>query len=572
MKKIPYCISNFERIITKNFIYVDKTRFIELLEKEQSDYYFLIRPRKFGKSLFLSMLEHYYDIRFESKFNELFGELYIGKKPTPNHNKYFVIRFSFSGLNTCSVEEFKDSFATAIRSSIDFFLIDHKEIIADYKEKMKELETFKNVRAYIEFAFKIIKTFDSKAYIIIDEYDHFANDLIAQGTNLSETQYKELIWANGVVRDFYETLKDNSQSVIEKIFITGITPIMLDDVTSGFNISNNLSLKEKYNEILGFTEEEVDFVRKEAGIDKSLINFDIEYLYNGYKFHVDAEKKLYNSSLINYFFLELIDEKGKVERLIDSNIKTDYGRIKMLLNKSENINELEQIIETGEIFTEVIDRFSIELIHEQENFLSLLYYMGLVTIDKEIVNGKPLLKIPNYSIRTMYWEYMKRIIMERNPKMIYKPNIIFDSLGTIAFDNDYKPFFDTFQKNFISQISNLDLEHFSEKNVKFLLLSILFQNSYYLPISELENSKGYTDIYLQRRNYLYPNIKIDWVWELKYIKHSESKDTELIAEKQAEAIEQLQRYKSSNLFKDRTDVRYLMIIFVGKNNYISQEI
>jgi len=543
-----------------------------MLENEPNSYHFLIRPRKFGKSLFLSTLLCYYDICYADKFDEFFGDLYIGKNPTPKRNSLFVLEFSFSGLYTRTVEGFETSFTEAIGSSIQSFITEHSLLIPNYEELKKEASKIKSVRKFIEFAFDIVGSFKRKAYIIIDEYDHFANDLIAQGTNLSNQQYKELIWANGVVRDFYETLKDNTKKVIDTIFITGITPIMLDDVTSGFNISNNLSLKEKYSEILGFTDDEVEFVRQEAEVDKSLIKVDMKYLYNGYKFHADAKNKLYNSSMVNYFFQEVIDEGEKLERIIDDNLKTDYERIKMLLNKPENVENLEKIIEFEKISSQVISRFSINKIHESKNFLSLLYYMGLVTLDRNEKTGRPMLKIPNYSIKTMYWEFMENMIMERNPKMLFDPGIISDSLDKMAFDGEYESFFENFQKNFVSQISNIDLEHFSEKNVKFLLLSILLQNILYIPISELENSQGYSDIYLQRRTYLYPGIKTDWIWELKYIKEKDSGKKALFETKKKEAREQLQRYQTSNLFKDRTDVRYLAVVFIGKKKYWIEEL
>jgi hypothetical protein len=276
--------------------------------------------------------------------------------------------------------------------------------------------------------------------------------------------------------------------------------------------------------------------------------------------------------MINYFFLFLRDEGEKIKRLNDSNLRTDYGRIKLLLQKPLNVVKLNTIIETNAINSEVVDRFSIDKIHEPKNFLSLLFYMGLVTIDKDEKAGVPLLKIPNYSIKTMYWEYLENMIMERNPSMIYDPSVILEDLVAMAFDGDYKPFFESFHKNFVSQISNRDLEHFSEKNVKFLLLSILFQMNLYLPISETENSEGYSDIYLQRRNYLYPKITTDWVWDIKYIKEADVKKRSLFKTKKTEAIAQLQRYKISNLFKDRTNVRYLAVVFTGKKGYWIEEV
>jgi hypothetical protein len=202
--------------------------------------------------------------------------------------------------------------------------------------------------------------------------------------------------------------------------------------------------------------------------------------------------------------------------------------------------------------------------------------MGLVTLDKEPESGDAFFRIPNYSSKTMYWEYMKTIIKECNPEMPFDMSMIYDSLSTMAFRNDYKPFFNKFQNDFVSQLSNRDLENFSEKDIKIFLLSVLFQTNYYLPISETENSKGYSDIYMQRRNYLYPTIKTDWVLELKYIKQSETKNKKLRDEnikiRKAEALEQLQRYKTSNLFKDRTDVRYLALVFIGKSDYLIEEV
>jgi hypothetical protein len=268
-----------------------------------------------------------------------------------------------------------------------------------------------------------------------------------------------------------------------------------------------------------------------------------------------------------YFLYKVSVTEGEIEELIDANLKTDYGRIKRLLQKAENIEDLENIIEYGQVQSNVVSRFSIDKIHDSKNFLSLLYYMGLVTIAKAEKSGEALLKIPNYSSKTMYWEYMENIIMERNPKMIYRPNIIYQGLVTMAFDGDYMPFFEKFQRNFVSNISNRDLRNFSEKNVKFLLLSILFQTSLFLPISEPENSEGYIDMYLQRRSNLYPKILNDWVWEIKYIKEKDAENDVLIDREKSEALEQLHRYKNSNLFKDRDDVRYLAVIFIGKKKY-----
>jgi hypothetical protein len=347
---------------------------------------------------------------------------------------------------------------------------------------------------------------------------------------------------------------------------------MLDDVTSGFNISNNLSTDLRYSEILGFTENEVELLIDECGVEREKMTIDRKFLYNGYLFHQNAENKLYNSSMILFLLYHVKITVGEIKELFDFNLKTDYGRIKMLLNKTENVEKLEKLIECSTIPSEVTARFPVDKIHEPKNFLSLLYYMGLVTIDKNKKTGRPLLQIPNYSTKILYWEYMENMIMERNPKMIFDPAIIYESLETLAFDDDYMPFFVNFQKNFVANISNRDLINFSEKNVKFLLLSILFQTNLYLPISEPENNEGYIDMYLQRRSNLYKGIKTDWVWEIKYIKQEDAEHTQLVDQKRLDAIEQLKRYKSSTLLKDRTDVRYLAVVFTGKKGYWTKEV
>ena len=569
-KKIPYALTNFESIRTENYLYVDKTRFIEMLENENSKYHFLIRPRKFGKSLFLSVLEHYYDLRFKDRFEELFGDLYIGQNPTKKANSYFVMRFNFSGIDSSDLESFKISFTAAIKSSIVDFFTAHKSDIEQVDALKQELNKLHDVRAFIGFAFSIMKNYDKKAFVVIDEYDHFANDVIAKGAPLSKKQYQESIWANSITRDFYETLKIGAETVVDKIFVTGITPIMLDDLTSGFNISNNMSLQPRYNEILGLTREEVEWVMEQIQLDKSLITVDMEDMYDGYLFNEKAENKLFNSTMILYYFLELINNGKDIKYFIDDNLKTDYGRLRNLFNQHDNKQKIRELAETGYISEVVIKQFSMEMIHEDKNFFSLLFYMGLATID----NSNPAnytLKIPNYSVKTMYWEFFERMLTEEFKDMSLNRSKYIDSIYKLAYENDYQPFFEYFSKYVVLYLSNRDLKNTVEKDIKFLMLPIFFTCFYYFPISELENSQGYTDIYLKRGN-LHPNSISEWVFEIKYVKQRDAKKENLIKKQQANAISQLQCYKNSNLFKDRTDVRYLAVVFVGKKTYHITEI
>jgi hypothetical protein len=285
-------------------------------------------------------------------------------------------------------------------------------------------------------------------------------------------------------------------------------------------------------------------------------------MYNGCLFHEEAQNKLFNSTMIFNYFYGITSEGKKFKYLIDDNLKIDYGRLRTLINKHNNKEKLRELIEKNSVEVEIIKQFSIQKIHEEKNFFSLLYYMGLVTID----NSSPVnigLKIPNYSIKTMYWEFIEDILTEELTGLSLDSSKYQNSIYRLAYENDYKPFFEYFSKYIVHYLSNRDLLGTVEKDMKFLLLPIFFTINYYLPISELENSEGYTDVYLQR-GHLHPGSISEWIFELKYIKQSEADKETAIETAQADAIQQLQRYKSSNMFKDRKDVRYLSIVFVGK--------
>jgi hypothetical protein len=569
-KKIPYGITNFEKIRTKDYIYIDKTRFIEQLENEQTDCHFLIRPRKFGKSLFTTMLDYYYDVRHAGNFDQLFGDLYIGQHPTPKRNDLFVLSLDFSGIDTSSIERFNISLLEMMQSAVVAYITDHKNFIKNSDEAKEKVWVKDTVRACVEFAFEIAQNNDKKVYVIIDEYDHFANDMIATGTYLGHTLYKKAVWAGSQIRDFYETLKANNKTIIDQIFITGITPIMLDDLTSGFNISSNLSLKDKYSELLGFTKEEVEQIIDECGIERSLIHTDIEFMFNGYLFNENAKNKLYNSTMIFNYFKEVVSKKGEVKNLVDRNLRTDYGRLRTLAERHDNRQKLRELLENKSVTANVVDQFSLERINDDRNFYSLLYYMGLVTIDNDDPTNMGL-KIPNYSIQTMYWDVIEQMLTDEMEGISLDNSRYQGAMHKLAYEGIYEPFFDYLIRYVMSYLSNNDLQRTVEKDVKYLLLPIILTSNFYFPISELENSQGYTDIYL-KRGILHPGVLSEWVWEIKYIKQKDAKKKNLIQAAKANAKEQLLRYKSSNLFKERTDVRYLSIVFVGKRGYEVDEI
>jgi hypothetical protein len=415
-KRLPYGNSDFRNIMLNNYAYVDKTQFIELLEKETNRNQFFIRPRKFGKSLFFRMLNCYYNVNYKDEFETMFGNLYIGRHPTPERNRYAILEFEFSGLDTSGENEFKKTFSRKIQSSIRLFLSRYRNLFPNAEQLIREIDEKDLGTSAWDIALNVVIDNDIQIYLIIDEYDHFANDLIAMGTSQGKDFYKTMVAANGMVRDFYERVKAaTNSSVVYRTFITGISPVMLDDLTSGYNIATLLTLDPKYNEMMGFTQKEVEWLMIETGVDPELIRVDMEAYYNGYLFHPDGKHRVYNPAMILYFFEQIVNRKKTPENIVDLNLQTDYGRLRRLTQNEKNRETLLQIIKDGEVVAEILKKFSIDMLNDESYFVSLLFYMGLLTI-KEPYRFRLKLCIPNYSIKILYWEYIAKQIVETSPE------------------------------------------------------------------------------------------------------------------------------------------------------------
>jgi hypothetical protein len=379
-----------------------------------------------------------------------------------------------------------------------------------------------------------------------------------------------MVAANGLVRDFYETLKTGTKTVVDRIFITGISPVMLNDLTSGFNIADNLSLKSKYNEMMGFTQEEVNMLMAETGVDPALINVDMEKYYNGYLFNKNGENRVYNPSMVLYFFNRIEDEQEPPEKIIDDNLRTDYGRLQRLAQGDQNCETLLAIAKDGGVASEIIEQFSIDTMYDDKYFISLLFYMGLLTIDK-FYEGQTYLKIPNYSIQTLYWEYIGQLTVSVNREVRVDLSGQSAAIRELAYGGNPKPYVEYVSANIFSCLSNRDLIRFDEKYIKIMLLNGLLQSRLYMPVSEMEVQGGYVDVYLQRHPRL-PDVKYEWVWEIKYIKEGDEKKKNLRQAVKKEALAQLTRYRQAQYFAQRADVRFAAIIFIGKERYEAYEL
>jgi hypothetical protein len=314
--------------------------------------------------------------------------------------------------------------------------------------------------------------------------------------------------------------------------------------------------------MLGFTQQEVEWLMKETGVDSSMIDIDMETYYNGYLFHADGENRVYNPTMVLYFFREILDN-NKQKNIIDGNLKTDYSRLHRLIQNEQNREILMQIIHDNVITGEILERFSIDRLNDQRYFISLLFYMGLLTIKEEYFM-KHRLCIPNYSIRTLYWEYLVEIVKETSPLVTINYDILEKTINAMAMEGNLQQFISYISENAFSKLSDENLRHFDEKYIKIFLLAYLFLNKIYTVMDEYETVPGRADIVLQRHSSK-SQAKYEWILELKYCKVSDTEKK--IAEKRNEGIEQIKKYVNSYRMKDRTDLKAAVIIFIGKDKF-----
>jgi hypothetical protein len=373
-----------------------------------------------------------------------------------------------------------------------------------------------------------------------------------------------MVQSNGLVRDFYENLKDGTKSVVSRIFLTGISPVMMNDLTSGFNIADNLTLEERYNEMLGFTRDEVDSLIDVTGIDRALITVDMEHYYNGYLFNKRASVRVYNPTMALYCLSQIQRTKLAPEEIIDDNLRTDYARLRRLIENEHNRKTLIAIMKNGVITAEIARSFSMDEMYRDQYFVSLLFYMGLVTID-HLDRGMTVLRIPNYSIRTIYWEYLEQITSSLNTDIMIDAGEESAAIRRLAYDGDPVPYINYVSNNIFQRLSNRDLIGFDEKYIKLMLLSGLFRSRLYVPDSEREVEHGYIDIFLQRSPLL-PEVPYEWVWELKHLKKDDATKAQVATTLEAARM-QLEKYRQSVLFAGRDDVKFAALLFIGKDQY-----
>lgn len=546
VKRLPYGINDFEAVIEQNQYYVDKTMYLPLLENQPSNIIF-IRPRRFGKSIFLSMLHAYYDCSKKEKFQTLFGDLWVGKHPTPLQGRYQVLHLDFSYVGG-SIDKLEENFDMYLRVKLDGFMRIYQEFyLTDFKEKFFKTDSATEKLALLqdETATKGIPL-----YLIIDEYDNFTNTVLnEQGENV----YWAITHADGFYRDVFKKFK----GMFERIFITGVSPVTLDDVTSGFNIGWHISTKPEFNQMLGFSLEEVRkmfaYYKEVGGIpatsDIEVMIDEMKPWYDNYCFSEDALKnqsKVFNCDMVIYYLRNYMDRGEAPKQMIDPNTMTDYNKMKKLLQldklDGDRKGVIRTIAETGQIVTSLENTFPASRLTNPQTFTSLLFYYGMLTI-KDTFGDMLILGIPNNNVRKQYYGYLLEQYQEEKFVDLTQMKILFTYM---ALEGKWRDALEAMAKAY-EDVSSVRDGIESERNLQGFFMAYLNLNNYYYTAPELELNHGYCDFFLLP-NLTHYATKHSYILELKVLPKNDyeakPEDGKLSkAEVQwQEAEEQIKRY------------------------------
>ena len=575
-KRIPYGMMNFIDVREDDCYYVDKTHYIPLIENANK-YFFYIRPRRFGKSLTISMLHHYYNILEAEKFEKWYGDLYIGKHPTPERNSYLIIYLNFAVVNA-ELNSYRQSLDAHCNTEFNFFC----DVYAQYLPEgiKEEMNKKKGAIEQLDYLYKeCIKT-NQQIYLFIDEYDHFTNKILSEPSCLED--YKSETYGTSYLRSFFDTVKAGTDSTIKRCFVTGVSPVTMDDLTSGFNIGTNYSLSPEFNEMTGFNEEEVramlDYYATTCQFHHSTDEL-IEAIKPWYDNYCFSEKSyggttMYNSNMVLYFVDNYIRNGGYMPRnMVEENIRVDYNKLRMLIRKDKEFahdaSTIQTLVQQGYITGELKTGFPAETIAEPDNFISLLFYFGMLTISGTL-EGETKLTIPNQVVREQLYSYLLDTYNEADLR--------FDNwekgklASAMAYRGDWKAYFDYIAECLHRYSSQRDKQK-GEAYVHGFTLAMTAQNRFYRPISEQENQEGYADIFMFPLLDIYKDMLHSYIIELKYAKGKDS--DEKVEQLRQEAITQANRYAASETVQKAigtTTLHKIIVVYQGMKMVVCEEV
>jgi len=556
---IPYGLADFRSIRLEGYLYVDKTRFVRELERTR--FVVFIRPRRFGKSCWISLLEHYYDRRFDGEFDAVFGGTDIGSDPTGERNSYVALRFNFSAFKNAPEtleREFEAYCHTVLRDVLlchpDLFpASDREAILAAPSASGKLAELFAFARRH-----------DIRLYGLIDEYDNFANSIVSER---GEEAYRTFTHGGGFYRNFFATLKAGTeQGALRRLFVTGVSPITLDDVTSGFNIGRNISLDPRFNEMTGFTEAEVcDVLERYRGLGAFTQNLDealdiMREWYDGYRFARASNTTLYNTDMVLYYLDKALSHGAMPDDLIDVNVRIDYTKLRHLLVVGRQLNGNFDLLRhlAGEERSRVRlqPSFPLERLAERDNFLSLLHYFGLLSI-RDTVGVETVLGIPNQTVRHFMYGFLREGYRDMELFSLDRFELA-PLLNKMATGGDWEPVFETIAGR-IERYTGIRDYIAGEKVLQGFLAAYLSLGERFVFRSEAEYGKGFADLSLEPDLVRYPDTRHGYLMELKYLKRGEPADGARLEALRADAAGQLRGY----LADERLRRQYPGVTFIG---------
>ena len=576
-KKIPYGLTDYVLLMTDNYYYVDKTRYIEQLE-QTARFLFLSRPLRFGKSLFLNMLNCYYDVKYADRFNELFGEQYIGKHPTSEQGKYLVLYFNFSAVRGTG-EALEENFNMYAKIQMEAFADQYASYFEPgFSQGIREL---KSAASQLNYIGKRAGMLGLSIYLLIDEYDNFTNTILSsEGNNV----YRALTHDSGFYRGFFNIVKaitTGPEAPVKRMFITGVSPVTLDDVTSGFNIGTNITTDEQFNSMVGFSGSELQEMLSYYESEGMLVNSKEELVrlmkpwYDNYCFAWECiGQTMYNSDMVLYFLNNYLLKKRAPSDMLDRNIRTDYSKLRHFIRidkmQEEGRSVITRLIDTGEVNGNVIkDSFPAENLADPGNFVSLLYYFGLLTYDR-IEYGETIMKVPNLAVREQIYGYLVEAMKERD-SIVFPFMELSDRMRRMAYFGEWEAALGFFADQ-VDKKAVLRDAIYQESTIKTLMLAYMGLTDYFIIWPEFEAGRGFSDLYLMPNLANYPDMQYSYLIELKFLKRD---DTTTKAESlMQEAETQLHKYASDEKVKSSTGntrLRLLAAVYRGWQPVAMQE-
>jgi len=565
--KFPYGISDFDALITRQLYYADRTDRILLLE-DAGDQLLFLRPRRFGKSLLLSMLENYYDLNKSDRFEQLFGELAIGKNPTAGHNRYLVLKWDFSGVSPQGDSE-------EIRRNLYRYLNLRISAFSDYyRDTLREGLQIdpQDALASFQSLLNAVQQTGHPLYLLIDEYDNFANELMMGRRATEESRYQAISSGEGCMKALFKTIKmAASGQGLGRVFITGVSPVAMSDLTSAYNVAKNIYLQARFNALCGFREAEITAmavrIGEECDLPQSQMDESLSMMrtfYNGYRFSRRAEEPIYNPTLALYFLEEFQRECRYPDEILDSNLAMDRGKMHYIARLPEGRQLIFDALAEHEPVhvRRLADRFGVEdMLYAPKDtgfVASLLYYFGILTLDGMTPFGELILTIPNLVIRKLYAEQIQEMLLPEGRDL----DLARRAAEALYQRGDLQPLCDFVEQKYFRVFSNRDYAWSNELTVKTAFLTLLFNDTLYIMESETELERGHADLTMIVRPDMRQYRILDILIEFKFVSLKEAGlDGKTLAQMDREelrvlpAVQIKQREAEAGLVRYRTKLK-----------------